>query len=250
MEGHNKREVSLLVFGGFIVLFILFLFLGPQESTKGAFTFDGIVGSAELGGISIVTLIIVFVILIVVLIGVILLLKKFRRKSHNFVAPPNPGASPADLGQKNITSPLEENAGRKAESSSGDILDEDIESLFSENVSAKKEEPIKEIPSKKQETSARQENAQIQKPLVNANQLKVQVSSLLGKGYSREQILEFLGKKGFTSEQIVKTIDEMNNDNLRNYISNALKQGFSKEQVARNLLAHGWKPEQISRFIK
>ena len=266
MEGQDKRGVSFLVFGGFIVLFLLFLFLSPKDSAKGAFTFEGVVGSAELGGFPIVTLVIVFVILIIVLVAVILLLKKFRRKKHNFIAPkPEPSNA---AGFSKSFNPLMENAGPNAKS--GNIGDEDIENLFSENVDFKKAEPENEmaednipekdvneksgVPTPSMGFSAQgvagDKNA-ISPSMVNMNQLKMQINSMFKKGYNKDQIVNFLESKGgFTSDQVSAVIGEINKDNLKNYISSAMKQGFSREQIARNLMSHGWRSEQISKFMK
>jgi hypothetical protein len=268
MEVQNRKEISFLVFGGFIALFLLFLFLSPRGSAKGAFTFEGVVGSTEIGGFPIVTLVIVFVILIIVLIAVILLLKKFRRKKHSFIAPkPEPSL---DLGVPKSFEPLMENVGPKIKSKGqtenqvANIGDEDIENLFSENVGFNRDDTvIKESKDNFPEPSLDEKSDILTSPveplikekisgpnMVNMNQLKTQINSLFNKGYKRDQIMNFLDKKGFTSDQILGVVEEINKENLKNYINSATKQGFSKEQIVRNLLSHGWKQEQISKFMK
>jgi len=239
MEEQNKKEISFLVFGGFIVLFVLFLFLSQEGSTKGAFTFEEVIGSSEIGGTSVITLVIIFVILVVVLIAVILLLKKFKKKKHTFIAP----KTHEDSQKKGKLSfnPLKENIKSNLDKAPEDMADEDIESLFSETVGIKTEDESK---------VSGFSSTKNQEPMTNANQLKTQVNSLFDKGNNSKQVVEILKKKGFTPKQVSKVIDDINNDNLKNYINNALKQKFSKDQITRNLLSNGWKSEQISKFLK
>jgi|SRR3989344_2367771 len=221
MEDKN-REVSFLVFVGFLFLFILFLFLSPNEKSSG----NAIIGSATLGeNPSTITLLILFVILIVILAAVFVIFKKLKKKKIKIDSP----ARPIEIKQV-VNEKKEEKI---------DFGDEDIEKLFSEPSQKKeevKEEVLEKIPA---------EN----KVLTNLQDLKNKIKMMSSQNITREQIVNNLKSQGVTMDQINKAIEEVNIDNLREYVNQALKQGMTKDQIIRSLMMHGWRQEQISKVF-
>src|SRR3989344_2286583 len=207
----GRKEVSFLVFVGFLVLFVLFLFLNPGQKSSG----NVVIGSVTLGeNPSIITLVILFVILVVVLAAAFVIIRiespKLETK-ENMVA-------------------------EKKEEQKVELQDDDIEKLFSENHKEEKHEEIVEKPSEK-------------KILVNLQDLKNKIKGMLSQNYNKEQIISNLKSQGVNIEQISKAIEEVNLDSLRDYITEALREGLTRDQIIRNLAMHGWKQEQISKVI-
>ncbi len=223
MEG-GKRELSFWVFVGFLLLFLVFMFVGSDtENTSNA-----IVGSIALGeSPSIITLVILFVILIIVLAGVFVIFRKLKKKKVNVV-------TPTVKDQKEV--------GKETKSELGG---DDIDKLFSEG--EKKEEPIKAV--KKEIPVKKMEQPQKKEVLTNLQDLKNKIKGMLTERLTKEQIIGRLKSHGVDVNQITKAIEEVNIDNLRGYVTQALKQGFSRDQIVRNLAVHGWKKEQISKVI-
>jgi len=215
----GRKEVSFLVFVGFLVLFVLFLFLNPGQKSSG----NVVIGSVTLGeNPSIITLVILFVILVVVLAAAFVIFRKLKKKKIRIESP--------KLETK------ENMVAEKKEEQKVELQDDDIEKLFSENHKEEKHEEIIEKPSEK-------------KILVNLQDLKNKIKGMLSQNYSKEQIISNLKSQGVNIEQISKAIEEVNLDSLRDYITEALREGLTRDQIIRNLAMHGWKQEQISKVI-
>ena len=93
------------------------------------------------------------------------------------------------------------------------------------------------------------EQPQDKEILTNLQDLKNKIKGMLTEKLTKEQIIGRLKSQGVGMNQITKSIEEVNIDNLRGYVTQALKQGFTKDQIVRNLAVHGWKKEQISKVI-
>lgn len=224
MQG-DKKEVSFLVFVGFVILFMLFLFLGLGEDN----TSNAIIGSTALGDSpSLITIVILFVILIIILAAVFFLFRKLKKKKFKVLAPGSVEGK-KDLDKKEVKTELEEG---------------DMDKLFSE------EEKPKEV--SKKEVKKEPVEKEIEKPkevLTNLQDLKNKIKGMLTQKLTKEQIVGSLKSQGVSVDQVTKAIEEVNLDSIRVYVSQALKQGFTKDQIIRNLAAHGWKKEQISKVI-
>lgn len=218
----QKREVSFLVFVGFLLLFVLFLFLSPEEKSSG----NAIIGSVSLGeSPSILTVLILFVILMIILAAVFVILKKLKKKKTSIAIP----AKPAE-----IKSAMEEKKDEKV-----DFGDGDIEKLFSGG----------------NEKNAKEETAEKAQPtenkvMINLQDLKNKIKMMSSQGITREQITNNLKSRGATIDQVNKAIEEVNLENLKDYVNQALRQGMTKEQIARTLMMHGWKQEQITKVVQ
>jgi len=219
----QKREVSFLVFAGFLVLFVLFLFLSPDEKSSGSV----VIGSVSLGeNPSMITLLILFVILVVVLAAVFVIFKKLKKKKINIESP-----KPSDVKQS-----FEDKKEDKI-----DLGDEDIDKLFSGNGEKKKEENYNKDEEKAQSTE--------KKVLTNLQDLKNKIKGMLSQNLTREQVISNLKSHGVTMDQISRAIEDINIDSLRDYVTEALNQRFTKDQIVKNLAMRGWKQEQISKVI-
>lgn len=224
--GSGKKESSLVVFIGFILLFLLFLFVGPKEKSGNA-----IIGSTVLGeNPSMMTIIILFVILIIILIAVFVIFKKIKKKKMM------KGENPK-LGDKEV--------------SKGDMEEADIERLFSEDSEIKpeaKKEPSIDIGSS---LGKNEEHLDFKpkEPLTNLQEVKDRVKGMLSQNFSKNQITTDLKSEGMSENQINKILGDINLDNLRAYVDQSLKRGVTKDQISRDLMAHGWKQEQISKVM-
>ena len=218
----EKRGVSSLVFISFVVLFVLFLFLNPNQNKSG----NVVIGSIVLGeNPSIITIVILFVILVVILAAVFVIFKKLKKKKIKFESP-----KPTEIKQSVVSQESKKEEKVELES-------EDIEKLFSNHNQKIEEQYEEEVqPTEK-------------KVMINLQDLKNKIKGMLSQSFTKEQIIGNLKSQGFTMDQISKTIDEVNIDNLRDYVSEALKQGLTRDQIVRNLAMHGWKQEQISKVI-
>lgn len=222
MEG-GKKELSFWVFVGFLLLFLVFMVVGPDRSN----TSNAIIGSTALGeSPSVVTLVVLFVVLIVVLAGVFIMFRKFKKKKSQIESP-----KPVQDDKKEP----------KAELGEGDI-----DKLFSDE-EKKLEEPRKEI--KKEIPVEKFGQPKKKEILTNLQDLKNKIKGMLTQKLTKEQIVGSLKSQGVNVDQITKAMEEVNIDNVREYVTQALKQGFSRDQIVRNLAVHGWKKEQISRVI-
>tara|TARA_Y100000310_G_C20373084_1_gene664454 strand:+ start:34 stop:726 length:693 start_codon:yes stop_codon:yes gene_type:complete len=230
MQG-DKKEVSFLVFVGFVILFLFFLFLGPNENTSNA-----IIGSVDLGDSpSPVTIIILFVILVVILAGVFFVFRKLKKKKIKVSAPGG-----VKDGKKNLSSKED-----KKDSDAG-LEEGDMDKLFSEE-GDKPKEVSKEIPKQKPVKKIAQPKKK--EVLTNLQDLKNKIKGMLTQKLTKEQIVGGLKSQGVSVDQITRAIEEVNLDSIRVYVTQALKQGFTKDQIIRNLANHGWKKEQISKVI-
>lgn len=231
----EKKDVSFLVFACFIVLFVIFLFLGPNEKSNG----NAIIGSVSLGDSpSVATLIILFVILIVILAFVFFVFKKMKSKKVK-VDVPNSNNSL----KGNVLVPTKSNISK---GSKEDIDEGDIEKLFSSNgEDSKKEEPVKQLSPEKPIKNAQDSN----KTLANLQDMKNKIKGMISQNFNKDQVISSLKSQGITMDQIGKAMEEVNTDNLRNYVTQALKQGFTRDQIIRNLSMNGWKQDQISKVI-
>jgi len=233
----EKREVSFLVFVCFIILFLLFMFLGPNKNN----TSNAIIGSTALGeSPSVITLVLMFVALIVVLALVFFVFKKIKRRKIR-IETPKP-----DEEKMAIEKPRE---ARKE--SKGDLGEEDIDKLFSGGDSGEEEpEAEPETVSEPEEDHLQKlQQSQKKEVMVNLQDLKNKIKGMLTEKLTKEQIVGRLKSDGMNMDQINRAIEEVNIDNLRGYVTQALKQGFSRDQVVRNLAEHGWKKEQIEKVI-
>jgi len=228
----KKREVSFLVFVGFLLLFLIFFFLGPSDKSSG----NVVIGSITLGeNPSIVTLIVLFIILVVVLAAVFLVFKKFKKKKVHVESPT----------QEDKKLGFEKNKEDKKESKL-ELDDREIEKLFSGDGETKKEPPKVEPVNDKLVDKIQQPEKKV---LTNLQDLKNKIKGMLSQNFNREQIIGNLKLQGITIDQITKAIEDVNLDNIRGYVTQTLNQGFTKDQIIRNLAAHGWKKEQISKVI-
>ena len=225
MQG-DKKEVSYIVFVGFVILFLLFLFLNPDSGSDS----NAVIGSLSLGdNPSIITIVVLFVSLIVVLAIVFFIFKKFKKKSV----------------KKGETKFDESKSSGNKKASKSELGDEDIDELFSGE--KKKRESKREF--KKVNPVKKVEHSQKKEVLTNLQDLKNKVKGMLTQKLTKEQMIGRLKSEGVNVDQITKTIEEVNIDNLRIYVTQALKKGFTKDQIIRDLSVHGWKKEQISRVI-
>jgi len=215
----EKRDVSFWVFVGFLLLFLVFMFLGPNEKSGNA-----IIGSSALGeSPSIVIVIVLFIVLIVVLAVVFIIFKKIKKKKMKggVLKPEDRRETPKGRGETNL-----------------EMGEEEVEKLFSEGEMEKpKEEPLEKLEQKPK------------KVLTNLQELKDRVKGMLGQKFTKDQITTDLKSEGISVDQINRVIGEVNIENLKVYVNKALKQGFTKDQIIRNLAMHGWKKEQISKVI-
>src|SRR3989344_5251886 len=229
----EKREVSFLVFVCFIILFLLFMFLGPNKNN----TSNAIIGSTALGeSPSVITLVLMFVALIVVLALVFFVFKKIKRRKIR-IETPKP-----DEEKMAIEKPRE---ARKE--SKGDLGEEDIDKLFSGD--AEPESEPETIDEPEEDHLQKLQQSQKKEVMVNLQDLKNKIKGMLTEKLTKEQIVGRLKSDGMNMDQINRAIEEVNIDNLRGYVTQALKQGFSRDQVVRNLAEHGWKKEQIEKVI-
>ncbi len=221
MEEKKEINLSFLVIACFILLF--FIFLAVKPSTSGHTVASSIVGGMGISeDFSVITLILAFVTLIVFLALILFIYKKvIKHPKRELPKAPTPKRELPDLDK-----------GRE-------LFYDDNKPLGQE------EEPIKEeIP--KVETRPLQTE---QKVLTNLNLLKRDIVELLKQNYNKENIISVLKSKGWSIEQIVKSIDEINMDNLRNYIKKAFELGFNKEQVVMHLKRSGWDDGIISKIL-
>ena len=205
-----------------MVLFVLFLFLNPEQKSSG----NVVIGSITLGeNPSIITLVILFVILVVILAAAFVIFKRLKKKKIKLEGP-----KPEIKGNVIVEKKGEHEV---------ELDNEDIEKLFSENHENHEEEEHEEIIKKPIE----------KKVLTNLQDLKNKIKGMLSQNYNKEQIISNLKSQGISIDQINKSIEEVNLDNLRDYVTEALREGMTRDQIIKNLAMHGWKQEQISKVI-
>ena len=189
----EKKGVSFLVFVGFLVLFVLFLFVEPSSKGSG----NVVIGSITLGeSPSIITLIILFVILIIILAAVFIILKKLKKKKIKVETPMEDKKPGFEVKKEN------------KKSSNAELDDGDIEKLFSGNgETIREEKPKEELKEKKSEEKVQQPEKKV---LTNLQDLKNKIKGMLSQNATREQIIGNLKLQGITMDQIGKAMEDVN----------------------------------------
>lgn len=241
-------SLSFLVITGFIFLFFLFMFMKPDTSSYAVSNIVGGLGISE--EFSVLTLVLAFVTLLVFLGILFFVYKKLVHKKSIKKEIPKPPTPKSGLLEglekgkdlfygKNNEDILSDLAGGRGS------IEEENELEEGEQIreyAAPKQKQIKKPVVEKKDIKSKEEE---QKILTNLNQLKQSIISLLNQNYQRRDILKILETKGWSIEQIVKGIDDINLDNLKIYVKRALELGFNKLQIMDYLKKNNWEEEII-----
>jgi len=237
----EEKEMSLpfLAITIFVFLFFVFIFVNPDPS--GNIVASDIVASMGISEeFSMITVILIFITLIILLGIIFFVYKKLLKKKHKGGIPIKP---PAPEAEKGVLADMDKGKDLFSE------IDKEESKLEHDEAhpSVKLEVEEKSLDEKSIEQKPVQAE---QKILTNLNQLKKSIIILLNQKYQRQDILRILEAKGWSIEQIVKAIDEINRDNLRAYIKKSLELGFSKDHIAEYLKKNGWDESFVLRAIQ
>ncbi len=240
-----------------IIIFVLLFFVFINTQTEYT-------GSAIFEGISTLTIVVAIVVVIAVLGIIFFILRKFKRKKIGVIPPaPRPAAGKVSSLQFPSSSmnavipsaPSASNAPNAPSSSAASTVfdnvklnEEELSSLFREPIvkEEKKELPKEQIKEKPEVL----ETPQKEKTLANLSELKDLINKLLSKDYGKEQIIKFLQSKGWSALQINKTVEEINNENLRKYIKEARQIGMNNEQIIKSLVENGWRIDVVKKILE
>ena len=237
-------NLSFLVITSFIFLFFVFVLIKPDSS--------GYVVSEVVGGLgiseeySVITLVLAFVTLLVFLGIIFFVYKKLISKKHKRGIPMPPVAE-----KKDVLEGLD-----KGKDLFGTEGFDKKDALNIPNKEPSLEKNLLEKDSSKKEVDVHEENKQKpiekndQKILTNLNQLKSGIFSLLQQRHTKQDILKILEAKGWSVEQVIKAIDEINLDNLKAYVKKSLSLGFDKERISEYLRRNGWDESTILKAVQ
>jgi len=254
----DDTNISVIVIYSFAFLFIVFLFLQQasiiKEPTGGA-VFDTILDSDTfntifssdifntLENIPLTTLMIAGGGIIVLIVGFIIFKKLKKKKNAETQAPQQVQQPQPQLYEKSI-SDLSKEFNVKGEEGE---LNRDFDKLFSQSPEPGIVNPPPMMELKEEKGIGEEE---LKKEESNLDQLKQVLRDLIKKNYTKESIVKYLTKKGYTLMQIRKAIDSINGDSLSSYIKNTLSQGFSKKEIVNALLKAGWSKEDIIKYMQ
>ena len=239
-------SLSFLVITAFIFLFFMFIFIRPDPS--GNIVASNIVGGFGISDeFSIITLVLAFVTLLVFLGILFFVYKKLISKRHKFKETGKPPLAP----KKDVLEGLDK--GKDLFDNEG-LDKEDAKNIpkkeFPSTLPQKMGEPAVPVKTEKPIEKKEEPKPEDQKVLTNLNQLKSNIIGLLNQRHSKQDILRILESKGWSVEQIVKSIDEINLDSLRAYVKKSLSLGFDKDRIADHLRRNGWDETLISRAVQ
>jgi len=249
-------NLSFLVITSFIFLFFVFVLIKPDSSGYAVSEVVGGLGISE--EYSIITLVLAFVTLLVFLGIIFFVYKKLISKKHKKGIPMPPVAEKKDVlegldkgkdlfGTEGLDKKDALNIPNKEPSLEKNLLEKDS-SKKEEGVHEENEEPksIKSTEVPKEKPIEKND----QKILTNLNQLKSGIFLLLQQRHTKQDILKILEAKGWSVEQVIKAIDEINLDNLKAYVKKSLSLGFDKERISEYLRRNGWDESTISKAVQ
>jgi len=86
------------------------------------------------------------------------------------------------------------------------------------------------------------------------NSLKDYIRQQLQKGYSYEQIINYLQQQGYNNKELLKIIDDIKQEDyiysLQNYITKSLNQGYTQEQLKNYLISQGHSRKIINKLFR
>ncbi|MBL7147901.1 MAG: hypothetical protein ISS82_03685 [Nanoarchaeota archaeon] len=235
----KEMRLSFLVITGFIFLFFIFMFIKP-DTTGGVVASELVAGVGISEEFSVITLVLAFITLIVFLGIIFFVYKKLISKRHKKKEIPKP-----PIPKRDVLSGLD-----RGKELFDEHMDEDVEKFGSETQDFEKPE-LEQEETKVEKPIVKKEVVEPkigeQKILTNLNQLKSSIINLLNQKYQKQDILRILEAKGWSIEQIVKAIDEINLDTLRIYVRKSLELGFNKGQIMGHLKRNGWDEVMIMK---
>lgn len=88
------------------------------------------------------------------------------------------------------------------------------------------------------------------------DQLEEYIKSNLTKGYTKEQIIQYLVTQGYDEKTVRQIADKLTssssqniNPQLQNYVDQSLKQGYSKEQIESTLVTQGYNKDEVDSAL-
>ncbi|MEK6932362.1 MAG: hypothetical protein AABW56_01045 [Nanoarchaeota archaeon] len=236
-----------LVIVSLIFILVAFLTINPFDMT-GLITLPIIGDTSEIPN---ATLMGGIVLLIIIWIIIMIIAKKVKKKSQLEKIPvltevPSPVSNinfknPQELKKDGLTeeelkqlfndiSPRVELAQRPIVNKNE--LDE-LEKQITNNLGFKKLPEINKEPHKK-----------------DLNELKKLMLALLKKNYTKESVIKYLKKKGWSLSEISQVNKEINMINLRNYVKEAISLGHKKPRIVKELQNKDWTIEEINRAMQ
>ncbi len=249
----KEVDTNYLIFISVFFIILIFLIMQPVGNT-GLITLP-LVG--DLNEISNVNLIGAIVFLVVIWIVVIVLYIKLKKKKQLEKLPKLPEIAQT---MNNITN---------EPSNKNSLSEEELKQLFKEiaptiePLQSIKQEVKTEInpelklslpplpkPNNIQEKKIVNKSDVIENKTKDIEELKKLILNLFNKNYTKQSIVKYLKKKGWSLIQMAQAIKEINEKNLNNYIKEAVSLGYKKEQLYRPLLSKRWNNEDINKAMK
>ncbi len=225
MAEEKESSTNLLIFLSIVFLFIIFVVVQPTRT--GYFSLPLVGDTSTLSN---PTLIGAVVILLFIWAGVFLLYVKIKKKKQLQNLP--------DLPNSDLIIPEQTQTSQLKQGLSEDELKKlfnDISPIMKEEVKENKPEKVQEkvIPQKKES---------------NINDLRNLMTNLLSKNYSKESILKYLQKKGYSLNEISVVTNDVNKIRLREYVQKAKSLGYKKDKIIAQLKNKGWSLEDIKQI--
>jgi len=242
-------SLSFLAITIFVFLFFVFIFVKPDPSGNVVAS-DLVAGMGIAEEFSMVTMILAFVTLIVLLGIIFFVYKKLTKRKHmkKTIKPPIPEVKKDILADMDKGKDLFSDNNKEEPSLEKNVHEEN--KLMDLQLEPKLEKNLLEKDSVKKDNVEQKSVQKEQKILTNLNQLKKGIIVLLNQRYQRQDILRILESKGWSIEQVVKAIDEINLDSLRAYVKKSLGLGFSKDQIVEYLKRNGWDESLVMKAIQ